>query len=55
MTLDEANLIWNDCYNSADLNLWHNYTTEQRLEAIEVRSGGPDAGCWGIWNISDRD
>lgn len=56
MTLEEANRIWNDCYgNTNDLSLWNNYTTEQRLQAIEVRSNGSDGGTWGIWNISDRD
>lgn len=54
MTLDEANLIWMDCYGPGATG-WGNYTSEQRLQAIEVRSGGSDAGSWGIWNISDRD
>lgn len=39
MTLTEANQIWFDCYQSTDLTLWDKYTSDQRLVAIQVRSG----------------
>ena len=55
MTIDQANQIWNDCYNSDDLSLWNNYTSAQRLEAIKTRDNHANGGTWGVWNISDRD
>jgi hypothetical protein len=55
MTIETANKIWNDCYNSSDLSLWNNYTSAQRLQAIETRDAHANGGQWGIWNISDRD
>jgi uncharacterized membrane protein len=54
MTLETANQIWNDCYNSSDLSLWNKYTSAQRLKAIDVRDAHANGGQWGIWNISDR-
>ncbi len=42
MTLDEANTIWNACYQgTADETAegWNLYTSEQRIEAIETRQG----------------
>ena len=54
MTLETANLIWNDCYASTDLTLWNQYTSAQRLQAIETRDAHANGG-WGVWNISDRD
>ena len=58
MTIETANLIWNACYGS---NLasetaegWATYTSEQRMQAIEVRNAHASGG-WGVWNISDRD
>jgi hypothetical protein len=55
MTIETANQIWNDCYNSNDLSLWNKYTSAQRLQAIDVRDAHANGGQWGIWNISDRD
>jgi hypothetical protein len=55
MTIETANKIWNDCYNSSDFSLWNNYTSAQRLQAIETRDAHANGGQWGIWNISDRD
>ena len=57
MTLETANQIWNDCYNSTDFNLWDKWTWQDREEALRVRTSvalGGDSGQWGIWNISDR-
>lgn len=55
MTLETANQIWNDCYNSTDLTLWDKYTSAQREQAIATRDAHANGGQWGIWNISDRD
>jgi len=55
MTIDQANQIWNDCYASTDLSLWSQYTSAQRLQAIETRDAHANGGQWGVWNISDRD
>jgi hypothetical protein len=40
MTLDEANAIWEACYGDTSGNGWNLYSSAQRLEAIEIRSGG---------------
>lgn len=55
MTLETANQIWSDCYQSTDLSLWDRYTDAQRRQAIETRDAHANGGQWGIWNISDRD
>jgi hypothetical protein len=55
MTIETANRIWSDCYQSTDLTLWGNYTDAQRRQAIETRDAHANGGQWGIWNISDRD
>lgn len=55
MTIEQANQIWFDCYQSTDLSLWDRYSTDQRLEAIQVRDAHANGGQWGVWNISDRD
>jgi|LakMenE18May11ns_1017448.scaffolds.fasta_scaffold9151830_3 hypothetical protein len=56
MTLEEANQIWNDCYNSSDYSLWDKYTSQQRLDAIDTRQLEHErvTGGWGVFNISDR-
>jgi len=54
MTLETANRIWEDCYQSTDLTLWGKYTLTQRMQAIETRDAHANGG-WGRWNISDRD
>ena len=55
MTLETANKIWNDCYGDPTGSKWGDYTSAQRLKAIEVRDNHANGGQWGIWNISDRD
>jgi len=58
MSIEQANLIWDACYGD-DLNSdgWATYTSEQRQLAIQIRQQDHDhqRGCWGVWNISDRD
>jgi hypothetical protein len=56
MTIEEANQIWNDCYNSSDYSLWDKYTSQQRLDAIDTRQLEHErvTGGWGVFNISDR-
>ncbi|MGA1544647.1 MAG: hypothetical protein ACO388_07485 [Saprospiraceae bacterium] len=39
MTLTEANAIWEACYADPEGKGWSLYTSAQRLQAIEVRSG----------------
>jgi hypothetical protein len=53
MTLETANRIWEDCYQSTDLTLWNKYTSAQRMQAIETRDAHANGG-YGVWCISDR-
>jgi hypothetical protein len=57
MTIDQANQIWNACYQGTAEETakgWATYTSAQRLKAIETRDAHANGGHYGIWNISDR-